>query len=748
MRLQRTLLSLSIVLLLTACGGGGSSEEKPNLPPSTPNPSLPNPTIPTIPDAPGQQESILNTVNIEDVASELTAESFGQSSWVPRAMFVSNNILYIGDSYPTVQILRYDLINKRVLPKIILKNSNPNGRAIVWKDLTDIYLDGQRLYVANGVDQRVDVFHLQGNTAEFIMSLGTGTSNANIETLGLNYPMAVLANQDYVFVADQNNQISVWAQNSIQNSNDLTAQKQARLSLPNCMRGCMARMELLNGQLYVATNTGHSYVYDLADIQAAANGADRTRQLIQASKVQENAATAFHFSATDQLMYSAQPSGRIQMFKQPDMQNATQVLPSVQFDAVSQYRLAGQAARNMNKALDISTHDDMILSLFDQKIVLLPIRRLQHKQQSTLVTPVRLLESKAIQSSRVLQDGESWETLTNQDLRHVFMDKILSAKFDRNVIRLQSYSAVPVRDLQIKAKLRKTDQWVVLAELDQLTPFSNRTLEFNLNSNTRFNFVDGSGSVRLDGIERFVEMPANLFEDIRIDSTTDTHVQKLNSIKAKWKIFFGTYDQPGKWCRITPVYAREWVIMMTNMAYMLSTPEFKTLWFNHKDVMGHDFFGNAGKVDGQNGYFKAEDYQRVYNEILNRNRINLGITNMGGGLGGGEVLGVDTWLFYGHYRLSGFRIIAHEFGHGWGGHNSAWAMSGHGFEAMVDWLNFYFQRQPGSLPYMDPNVNAFHLTPDTELCQSVNQNMLKGVASSAPWNKVDEYFKYHPVQTD
>ena len=43
---------------------------------------------------------------------------------------------------------------------------------------------------------------------------------------------------------------------------------------------------------------------------------------------------------------------------------------------------------------------------------------------------------------------------------------------------------------------------------------------------------------------------------------------------------------------MVPYYAglcREWVMMMTNLAYMLSTPEFETLWFNHKTVMGHDF---------------------------------------------------------------------------------------------------------------------------------------------------------------
>ncbi len=47
-------------------------------------------------------------------------------------------------------------------------------------------------------------------------------------------------------------------------------------------------------------------------------------------------------------------------------------------------------------------------------------------------------------------------------------------------------------------------------------------------------------------------------------------------------------------------------------------------------------------------------------------KLTLALPAMGGGLGGGSVLGVDTWIFYGHYRHSGYRIIAHEFGHGFG----------------------------------------------------------------------------------
>ena len=729
MQFKFKILSLTVAMLMTACGGGsGGSSSTPELT------KQPTSEIPTSKD-PISSEILINTVNIEDIATEIKAATFALDDWTPRAMSIANDILYIGDSYPTPQVLRYDLKTNKVLTKINLRSLEKT-----WTDLTDIHVAGNRLYVSNGVDQRVDVFLLNGHTAEFIMSLGTGTSHVDQTTLGLTYPMAVIANQDYVFVADQQNQISVWKQTDVIATQNRQAQKIARFSLPNCMKGCMIRLELVGNQLYAATNQGNSYIYDVRDIARA-----DVQTLIQPQKTQTNAATAFYLAKDDQLMYSAQPSGRIQMFRQADMLQATEILPTVQFDAVSQYRLAQQNSKYLGKATDIASHQDLILSLFDKTIAVLPVRRLQHKRQDEQITPLRLLESQGIEQKRILQDGEEWSLLTNLNERHVYMNQILSASFDRDRIHLKSYSAVPVRNLQIKARLRKTDQWVILAELDQLTPFSTISIPFTLNDDIHFNLVDGSGSVRLDGVDRFVELPANLFEEVRIDSETDPHVQKLNSIKVKWRVYFGTYDEPGKWCRITPVYAREWIMMITNLAYMLSSPEFETLWFNHKAVLGYDFFGTAGKVDGPNGFYTEQDYINAYQRMIHRSNVRLGVTNMGGGLGGEEVLGVDGWLFYGHYRLSGYRIIAHEFGHAFGGHNTAWASVYEGFEKMVDDLNFYFQRRPGSLPYMDPNVNAFHLTPDTELCQGINQNMVNGVAKNAPWNSVDEYFKNNPM---
>ncbi|WP_228278824.1 hypothetical protein [Acinetobacter indicus] len=86
--------------------------------------------------------------------------------------------------------------------------------------------------------------------------------------------------------------------------------------------------------------------------------------------------------------------------------------------------------------------------------------------------------------------------------------------------------------------------------------------------------------------------------------------------------------------------------MITNFAYLVNSPEFKHIWFNHKAVMGHDFFGNKGQVVGDGGYFTAAEYQKYYDEIMNRGKVTLGVTTVGGGLGGRNVLGVDTWLFY------------------------------------------------------------------------------------------------------
>ena len=724
MLFRRAILSVSIVLLMWGCGGGGGES-------STPQQTLPDPVTPP---GSGEQLSKIAEFKVLDVGSELIAGNFGLKTWNPTAMVVEGDVLYIANSQAESNILRYDLKQKRALSAI--DPTKISGLARKWDSLNDLEIQAGRLYVANYGSNRIDVLDINSEQPNFIMALGTGVWWGDALNYALVHSNAVTADDRYVYVPDIEGRINVWRQSDVTAQNHLKARKFARLSLPGCARNCNARMEVIGDYLYTSLPDGMTYVHDINQIQENGNN-------IAPILTETNLSAVMH-RHIDGLVYVSRNDGTVESYREKSF-NLESILPNKSVDTFRDYILKGQnQSSQLAKASDLYIYGQNLLHMANQKIYILPMLTLQQNKSTQLNQAMILTESKARERSRVLQDGESWETLTNSSQRYVYMDKILSATLNGNRLHLKSYSAVPVRDLQIRAKIKNSEDWVILAKLDQLTPFSNASFDLKLTDQSRFPLLDGTGSIQLAGLSQTTQNPSNIF-DLKISSETDEHVKKLNQIKAKWKIYFGTYDEPNKWCRITPVYAREWVMMMTNLAYMLSTPEFETLWFNHKAVMGHDFFGNHGQVEGPNGFFQPEDYVRIYREILNRNEINLGITNMGGGLGGGAVLGVDTWLFYGHYRLSGYRIVAHEFGHHWGGHNSAWAMSNYGFEAMVDWLNFYFQRRPGSIPYMDPNVNAFHLTPDSALCQGVNQNMVKGVASTAPWNKVDEYFKNNPM---
>ncbi len=726
MLFRYTVLSVFIGLLVSGCGGGGSDS-------STSQPTGPDSVITP---GTGEQLSKIAEFKVLDIGSELSAGNFGLTSWNPTAMVVEGDVLYIANSQAESNILRYDLRKKRALSSI--DPMKISGLAKKWDSLNDLEIHAGRLYVANYGSNRIDILDISGEQPSFIMALGTGVWWGDALNYALVHSNAVTADDRYVYVPDIEGRINVWRQSDVTAQNHLKAQKFARLSLPGCARNCNARMEVIGDYLYTSLPDGMTYVHDINQIQENENN-------IAPILTETNLSVVMH-RHNDGLVYVSRNDGTVESYKEKSF-NLDSILPNKSIDTFRDCILKGQnQSSRLAKASDLYIYGQNLLHMANQKIYILPMLTLQQNKSTQLSPPVILTESQARERSRVLQDGESWETLTNSSQRHVYMNQILSASLNGNHLHVQSYSAVPVRDLQIRAKIKNSEDWVILAKLDQLMPFSKANFDLKLTDQSRFPLLDGTGSIQLAGLSQTTQNPSNIF-DLKISSETDEHVKKLNQIKAKWKIYFGTYDEPKKWCRITPVYAREWVMMMTNLAYMLSTPEFETLWFNHKSVMGHDFFGNDGQVEGPNGFFQPEDYVRIYGEILNRNEINLGVTNMGGGLGGGAVLGVDTWLFYGHYRLSGYRIIAHEFGHHWGGHNSAWAMAGHGFEAMVDWLNFYFQRRPGSIPYMDPNVNAFHLTPDSALCQGqeINQNMVKDVASTAPWNKVDEYFKNNPI---
>ena len=725
-------LNIAIVLALSGCGGGSSDNSSNNNHAGNGNETIPKPPV----ENNHEQSTLLKQFRTNDAASELSQNTFGLNTWNPRAIARDGDVLYIANSNEKSQILRYDLKTKKVLTAI--DPEKVTGILKAWNTLNDISIYKGRLYVSSFPSSRVDVFDLSTGTPQFIMALGTGQWWGDTANSAIVHTHSVTANDQYVFSADMENRINVWPQSQVVAENSLKARKYARLILPNCERSCVVHLEAVGNLLYANLSNGNTFVYDVSHLQQGVMDVAATRQ-------QTGIASVTHL-ADDGLLYTVRSTGAIETYATDQLATMNDVLPTA-IDSIESYRIENQdQVQSLAKSSDLSVYANNVLALVNNKVIVMPFRNVQQRKLATVVNPLQLQQAQKVSSYQMLQDGESWETLTNANQRHVIMNEILSATLNRDTVQLQSYSAVPVTDLEIQAKLKGTEQWMVLAKLDQLDAFSNVSLKLKLTDDSRFNLVDGSGSIQLAGLSQFNQLPVDLF-DLKITSQTDRHVQKLSKIKAKWNIYFGTYDQDkdSKWRRITPLYAREWVIMMTNFAYTLSSPEFEHLWFNHKKVMGYDFFGNAGMVDGENGFFKDVDYTRVYEEILNRDGISLGITSMGGGLGGGAVLGVDPWIYYGHYRWSGLGIVAHEFGHHWGNHSSAWSNGSYGFQPMIGDLHFYLQHQ-NDLPYLDPNVNKLHLANPVDLYAEVSANIVGKAPNSSPWNKIDQYFADYPLK--
>ncbi|GAK87598.1 hypothetical protein JCM19238_5208 [Vibrio ponticus] len=128
---------------------------------------------------------------------------------------------------------------------------------------------------------------------------------------------------------------------------------------------------------------------------------------------------------------------------------------------------------------------------------------------------------------------------------------------------------------------------------------------------------------------------------------------------------------------------------------------------------------------------------------MNRDRIRLGISTIGGGLGGGDVLGIDTWNYYAHYYNSGIGVVGHEFGHHWGSHDSSFANSSRGLQLMTHDIHQMMIRQQ-VLPYLDDEINAFYKTPREEMYNGVAEH-LRVPRAESNINLVERYFAENPM---
>lgn len=307
-----------------------------------------------------------------------------------------------------------------------------------------------------------------------------------------------------------------------------------------------------------------------------------------------------------------------------------------------------------------------------------------------------------------------------------------------------SYSAKPIYNIN------------VYCQPERVNGLNERFLLFNIDSIPGFGYFEyqprftiGESVYKTDKGEYIsFYYPYIDMRDLKITiESDDKHYAMLKEIKSDWNFTFTNSDwsgagENGSWREIRAIYAREWVVIMTNLAYMVAQPEFQKVLDNYKSVFGGDLFGNGGPSD----VFTPERYKTFYQSLLNKSNVRLGRTGMGGGLASPSILGIDHWNFYCHYSSkNGWPIIAHEFGHTLGySHDSNIAADRPASFAniFIPQMHSFFRRR-NRLPYTDPDLLKFSDPKNKKYwAQGVDLNLIKPDNKE---NKVDAFFKSNPL---
>lgn len=346
----------------------------------------------------------------------------------------------------------------------------------------------------------------------------------------------------------------------------------------------------------------------------------------------------------------------------------------------------------------------------------------------------------------ILQLDEPTNIVTNASLRSFRTDELIQIRsLDRNMLRVTSYSAAPISNLQIHCRINDIDNLdakFMLLTIDSLPGFG----QFDYQPA----FTTEKASYKTDN-GKYISFHQPYFTITDFEFTIesdDEHFQKLKTIKSKWNLSFSNYhwngvNESGSWREMSAIYAREWVAIMTNYAYIVATPEFKQIMFNYKKVLSEDLYGNGGKSD----IFTQAQYEALYYRLFNNSTYLLGRTGMGGGLGGGTTLGADHWIFYSHYiSREGWHTVIHEMSHCMGyshDSNMTYGNQTSGFaDAFIPKIHSYLRRK-NTLPYNDPNLLGFTKPENKEyLNLGIEPSFTEPDFKT---NEIDDYFKSNPI---
>ncbi len=555
-------------------------------------------------------------------STKLNYETFGyasESEFAPESVAVSNGKVYAGNTLSAFShIVRYDLKTQRALPPIT--GFTFNGTQETYRVVSDVTEHNGRLYVASLSSNRVDIYDTRDDS--IIMSLGTGHWGGNTFDKNLTHPFAVAASDNYVFVADITGKISVYLQSDVTAANHKRTTKHAFFSLPESNSiWSNVKLEVVGNELIASFDNSKTYVFDITNIEAS-------QTLVEADQIIDRTSRRNVYESATGDVFVGTSQGQIEQFPAGNLQFGEN---GVVNPALHHYRTYLNTQTNKEESTtasyDLAVENNTLAMLQGRSILLSEINTLDVyvDKYPSWEQPVDFdLFAPEVVKTPLLFDGESWESLTEN--HSVRVDRLLSGRQHVDGLEIISYAAQRTHDLTVEMRIGKNTPWIKLGSLVDLDAFSSFKLDYTLEDSYNYPTVSGEQSVVVMGVNDVDYLPRDLI-DIRLTSDTDKFVQKLTDFKPKWRLHFGKYSPAdGAWGKITPPYAREWMIIIANYAYVMNSPEFEHLWFNYKASIGQgqeEFFGNAGPIDGPGGNFTAEEYKHYYQAFMDRSSLRL-----------------------------------------------------------------------------------------------------------------------------
>lgn len=266
--------------------------------------------------------------------------------------------------------------------------------------------------------------------------------------------------------------------------------------------------------------------------------------------------------------------------------------------------------------------------------------------------------------------------LYTDELRAFKSNAMLEAVQIGNKFRVRNFLPYTFRNLELHIHIKglpKPLKFATFAEIPAHA-FYEGELPFK-NEKIFLEDIDG----KIISLERSLKLRK---EDISLSfEGQDPMLAKLKTINIDHYYTFGyNYNQPGKWDALTLTDARNYLPLICNFAYVLSSDEFKEALLNAPYELEEGCTNCPSSTPLYNAVAKTEVYRRI---LLTRTQ-NLGIIVQPGlgGLGGGDAFGVrreyltkdfsgQTSVFYNkninYYHSSFLRFpmeaFVHEYGH-------------------------------------------------------------------------------------